>query len=152
MGHNFGLWHSHSLDCGATTLGSSCNRSEYGDVFDTMGSSSVHYNAFQKERLGWLNYNQSSAIATVESGSTTVTLTPYSAADSGIKALKVLKGMDAATGEKNWYYVEFRQPLVDFQFGFDAVEHFQRRRFRCADQRDEFTMSVKHRPNCGCFC
>lgn len=115
MGHNLGLWHSHSLDCGAATLGSSCNRSEYGDGFDTMGGGVVHYNAFQKERLGWLNYNQSPAIATVESGSTTVTLAPYAAAGSGIKALKVLKGVDATTGQKSWYYVEFRQPL-----GFDS--------------------------------
>ncbi|WP_189373780.1 Ig-like domain-containing protein [Vogesella alkaliphila] len=115
MGHNLGLWHSHSLDCGATTLGSSCNRSEYGDAFDTMGNGGVHYNAFQKERLGWLNYNTSPAIATVESGSTTVTLAPYAAAGSGTKALKVLKGVDATTGQKSWYYVEFRQPL-----GFDS--------------------------------
>lgn len=115
MGHNFGLWHSHSLDCGASTLGSSCNRSEYGDAFDTMGNGGVHYNAFQKERLGWLNYNLSPAIATVESGSTTVTLAPYAAADNGIKALKVLKGVDATTGQKSWYYVEFRQPQ-----GFDS--------------------------------
>lgn len=115
MGHNLGLWHSHSLDCGATTLGSSCSRSEYGDAFDTMGNGGVHYNAFQKERLGWLNYNLSPAIATVESGSTTVTLAPYAAAGSGIKAVKVLKGVDATTGQKSWYYVEFRQPL-----GFDS--------------------------------
>ncbi|MBI3145179.1 MAG: peptidase M11, partial [Pseudogulbenkiania sp.] len=116
MGHNLGLWHSHSLECGATTLGSSCTRSEYGDYFDTMGGGeAVHFNAFQKERLGWLNYGTSPAIATVESGSGTFTLAPYAAAGSGTKAVKVLKSVDPTTGQKSWYYVEFRQPV-----GFDA--------------------------------
>lgn len=116
MGHNLGLWHSHSLECGATTLGSSCTRSEYGDWFDTMGAGeAVHYNAFQKERLGWLNYGVSPPIATVESGSATFTLAPYAAAGTATKAVKVLKSVDPTTGQKNWYYVEFRQPV-----GFDA--------------------------------
>lgn len=116
MGHNFGLWHSHSLECGATTTGSSCTRSEYGDWFDTMGAGeAVHYNAFQKERLGWLNYGASPPIATVESGSGTFTLAPYAASGSGTKAVKVLKSIDPTTGKKSWYYVEFRQPV-----GFDS--------------------------------
>src|SRR5688572_5926721 len=35
MGHNFGLYHSHSLDCGAVSVaGSGCTASDYGDVFD----------------------------------------------------------------------------------------------------------------------
>ncbi|WP_024303657.1 Ig-like domain-containing protein [Pseudogulbenkiania sp. MAI-1] len=115
MGHNLSLWHSHSLDCGTTTLGSSCSRNEYGDPFDTMGNGVVHYNAFQKERLGWLNYGTSPRITTIESSGGTFTLEPYAAASSGTKALKVLKSIDPTTGQKTWYYVEFRQPI-----GFDS--------------------------------
>ena len=37
MGHNFGLYHSHSLDCGTTVIGSNCTANEYGDTVDIMG-------------------------------------------------------------------------------------------------------------------
>src|SRR5262249_15702729 len=59
LGHSLGLWHSHSLSCGTTTICSNGTIVEYGDNIDTMGYAqgpSPHYNAFQKERLGWLNY------------------------------------------------------------------------------------------------
>src|SRR5262249_51103385 len=53
FGHGLGLWHSHSMDCGGTTLGTNCTLYEYGDTVDMMGSSNfAHFNAFQKERLG----------------------------------------------------------------------------------------------------
>src|ERR1019366_8036165 len=61
LGHALGLYHSHSLSCGAVVYASSgCTQYEYGDSYETMGASnfngySMHYNAFQKERLGWLN-------------------------------------------------------------------------------------------------
>jgi hypothetical protein len=62
LGHNFGNYHSHSMACSTPT---SCTSSEYGDDRDMMGSVSGHMNAFQKERLGWLNYGSSPAIRTV---------------------------------------------------------------------------------------
>ncbi|MGE0404754.1 MAG: NEW3 domain-containing protein [Candidatus Korobacteraceae bacterium] len=115
MGHNFGLYHSKSLNCNGSTLGSNCSLSEYGDMFDIMGNTTAsHFNAFQKERLGWLNYGSSLPITTVQT-SGSYTLTPY-ASNSGSKALKILQKTNASTGAKTWYYVEFRQPL-----GFDSV-------------------------------
>jgi hypothetical protein len=55
MGHNFGLQHSHALECGVTTLGSNCQSFEYGDHLDIMGNFTTgHFNAFQKAQLGWL--------------------------------------------------------------------------------------------------
>src|SRR5258708_39878869 len=52
LGHAFGLWHSHLLDCGTTAaICSSGTVVEYGDPFDTMGApqtASPDYNAFQK--------------------------------------------------------------------------------------------------------
>src|SRR5262245_59851339 len=36
MGHNFGLYHSHSLECGDVPVAASCTSSEYGDSLDIM--------------------------------------------------------------------------------------------------------------------
>jgi hypothetical protein len=117
LGHSFGLWHSHSLDCGTSaTICSSGTVVEYGDRLDVMGTSqtaSPDYNAFQKERLGWLNSGALPAITTVTS-SGTYTITSYENG-SGPNALKVLKSTDPTTGSKTWYYLEARQAV-----GFDA--------------------------------
>lgn len=116
MGHNFGLYHAHTLECGSTTLGSTCTTNDYGDTIDTMGLSAAgHFNAFQKERLGWLNYGALPAIATVQANGT-YWLDPY-ASGPGVnsKALKILKSVNATTGVRTWYYVEYRQAL-----GFDS--------------------------------
>ncbi len=118
LGHAFGLWHSHLLDCGTgATIGSNCAINQYGDILDTMGAPqtpSPHYNAFQKERLGWLNYAASPSITTVETAGT-YTVNTYEIAGAGPNALKVLRGTDPATGAKSWYYVEARQAA-----GFDG--------------------------------
>jgi hypothetical protein len=118
LGHAFGIWHSHLLDCGTSaTIGSSCTVSEYGDLLDVMGvpqTASADYNSFQKERLGWLNYGVSPSIQTVQA-SGTYTINTYELSSSGPNALKILKSIDATTGAKTWYYLEARQAL-----GFDA--------------------------------
>jgi hypothetical protein len=115
MGHNFGLYHSHSLDCGSVVLGGTCTASAYGDTIDIMGNpSSGHFTAFQKERLGWLGYGVSPTITTVL-GDGVYTLEPYEAQTAGTKALKILQATDASTGTRTWYYVEYRQAI-----GFDA--------------------------------
>jgi len=112
LGHVLGLYHSHALECGATTLGTTCSVWEYGDVLDIMGNTSAgHFNAFQKGQLGWLGGD----IATV-GVSGVYTLDLYEA-PLGFqpKALKILKSTDSTTGQKTWYYVEFRQAI-----GFDS--------------------------------
>ncbi|MBY4678275.1 Ig-like domain-containing protein [Marinobacterium arenosum] len=115
LGHNFGLGHSHDMNCGSSTLGSSCSVTEYGDFPDTMGAGfNGHFNAFQKDRLGWLGYGSSPQLITVTS-SGNYTLSPYEDQNGNAKALKILKGTDAATGQKTWYYLEYRQPK-----GFDS--------------------------------
>jgi hypothetical protein len=110
MGHNLGLYHSHSLECGAATIAASCNSVDYGDILDVMGSAvpPKHFNAAQKERLGWLGYGASPPITTVQSTGV-YTIDPYESMGSAPKALKVL----SSAGD--WYYVEYRQPI-----GFDA--------------------------------
>lgn len=115
LGHNFGLQHSHSNDCDATPLGPNCTTYDYGDVADAMGStSSGHYNAFQKERLGWLAGGGQPPIA-VATATGSYSIGAFEAVTAEPKALKVLKSTDAATGAKTWYYLEYRRPI-----GFDA--------------------------------
>jgi hypothetical protein len=122
MGHNLGLHHSHSWVCNdtgdtsGTTSGPNCFSLEYGDGVDIMGWSheGAHYNAFMKEFLGWLNKGVSPPITTVQTSGTYV-LDPYELIGSNPKALKILKGIDAVTGKKVWYYVEYRQVA-----GFDS--------------------------------
>jgi gametolysin peptidase M11 len=117
LGHAFGLWHSHLLDCGTSaTIGSNCTVWDYGDIIDTMGASqdaSPQYNSFQKERLGWLNYGTSPSITTVTAPGT-YAIDAYELG-AGPNALKILKSIDPVTGAKTWYYVEARQAV-----GFDA--------------------------------
>ncbi|WP_332821922.1 Ig-like domain-containing protein [Pseudomonas sp.] len=112
MGHNLGLHHAHALDCGDTTLGSSCTSQEYGDTLDIMGYSGTvgHFNGFNKERLGWL---ASSNIINVASGGSFY-LKPASTQTNSGKVLKIANGLDSS-GQPRYYYVEYRQPT-----GFDA--------------------------------
>ena len=114
LGHNFGLYHARSLDCGDTVLGASCTSDTYGDTFDVMGKSALHFNAFNKERLGWLNYGTQPEIVTV-AASGSYWLDAYESGNGMVKALKILKSVDPATGKQTWYYVEARQAI-----GFDA--------------------------------
>jgi M6 family metalloprotease-like protein len=118
LGHAFGLWHSHLLSCGTSAVICSNGTSlEYGDPVDVMGTpqdATPHYNAFQKERLGWLNYGSSPSIQTVTS-SGTYTIYPYELAGSGPNALKILQSTNSTTGAKTSYYLESRQAI-----GLDA--------------------------------
>ena len=115
LGHNLGLRHAHSQECGASTVGGSCTASEYGDLVDTMGWGLYgHFSAYQKETLGWLNYGGMPSITTVQA-SGSYNIVPYVGSAGGARALKILRGTDPGTGEKVWYYLS-RQPT-----GYDNV-------------------------------
>jgi NPCBM-associated, NEW3 domain of alpha-galactosidase/Gametolysin peptidase M11 len=117
LGHALGLYHSHGLSCGSAVYASSgCTQYEYGDSYETMGASnfngySMDYNAFQKERLGWLNYSAQPPIISVSS-SGSYTLAPYETQDTNPKALQIPQSTSAGT----YYYVESRQAI-----GFDSI-------------------------------
>jgi hypothetical protein len=118
LGHALGLYHSHSLDCGTAAIAATgCTKSDYGDVFDVMGTASFHYNAYQKERLGWLNAGVSPPLTTVvaNTGSANYAMAPLeSARDTTARALKIPRA--AACGSASDYlYVETRRAV-----GFDA--------------------------------
>ena len=71
FGHTLGLYHSHALNCHPSVVTPPCSIVEYGDTTDTMGGGSGHYNAFQKQRLGWLDYNLSPPITTCRAAAPT---------------------------------------------------------------------------------
>lgn len=111
MGHNFGLYHSKSLDCGSQVIGavgSGCTSSEYGDIFDIMGRSTNHFNSFQKEQIGWLNYGSSPPISTVQA-SGNYWIDAYETPGSSTKAIRILKSTDPKSGVKTYYYLEARR-------------------------------------------
>lgn len=116
LGHNFGLSHSKSLDCGAAVIGDNCTSAEYGDNFDLMGGAAqAHYNLYQKELLGWINYGPSPTLQTV-AASGNYWIDPYETASGGYKGLKILKSTDQTTGLRTWYYIEKRSAS-----GFDGT-------------------------------
>jgi hypothetical protein len=110
MGHNFGLYHAHTDDCGAAVLCSSGTMSEYGDWIDVMGNPSYtqdgHFDSFHKEQLGWLGSGTQPPITTVTSSGSYI-LSPYETPDSNPKAIKILQSSNS-NGD-NYYYIEYRQ-------------------------------------------
>lgn len=114
LGHNLGLYHSHSLACpGQPWAVSGCTSSDYGDIADIMGSSSNHFNAYQKERLGWLRNPAISASAAsppiqAVTASGVYTLDAYAAQTNTVKGLKIAR-------PDGVLYLEYRQA-----FGFDS--------------------------------
>ena len=107
LGHNFGLLHAASLDCGANVIGGTCTSSEYGDPFNTMGNQrAMHFAAAQKSLLGWI---PSTTVATHKSGNGTYALTPIETPGGAKYAIKV------PAGPNRTYWIEYRQPL-----GFDS--------------------------------
>lgn len=111
LGHNFGIYHSRLLICPGSPNTGNCTRQEYGDGTDIMGAARTsHFNAHQKDRLGWLNYEVSPPITTVTS-SGTYQIDAYETKNNNPKALRILK----RAGSTDYYYLEFRQGI-----GYDA--------------------------------
>ena len=108
LGHNFGLWHSGSVGCGAQVLGGSCGVSEYGDPFDVMGNiRQMHFNTKQKSVLNWI---PSTSVKIHTSGTQTYQLSPLETGSQSTYAVKIPTSSTTRT-----YWVEFRQPI-----GFDS--------------------------------
>jgi hypothetical protein len=110
VGHNLGLWHSHSLRCtdgsGQVPYGPTCDPfDEYGDLFDAMGHGFFgvgHFNAAQKNRLGWISGRYLEASTPLRSR-VRVNLSPLETSD-GMKALAIRAG-----GTTFW--VEYREAV-----------------------------------------
>ncbi|HEY9586097.1 MAG TPA: Ig-like domain-containing protein [Candidatus Paceibacterota bacterium] len=116
LGHNFGAHHARSYSCTdpagrRVAISDTCTASEYGDIFDIMGSGLNHQmNNFLRGRLGWFaDYNTQDVLA-----SGTYTISPIEQLSSGVQALRIPKDKTYSGNILNYYYLEFRQP-----FGFD---------------------------------
>lgn len=111
LGHNFGVYHAHSWDCGATPIApSGCTRSEYGDRFDTMGNSRAgHFNAHFKDTFGWL---PAGTVRNHGGGTATYTIGALEAPGQSAYAVRIPTTMSGRT-----YWIEWRN-----RTGFDAGE------------------------------
>lgn len=108
MGHSLGTLHANGWDCKDQVLYGECMHIEYGNFFDTMGYGldSLHFNAFYKELLGWMDLSSSLLIST----SGAYTINPLEL-DSGTKFAKIqLKDSTLIP-----FYLEYRKGI-----GFDA--------------------------------
>jgi hypothetical protein len=118
-GHNFGMQHSSSMDCGSVPFPDvpegNCTHSEYGDRFDPMGGGCKHMNAWQKTYNGWL---QGCNMVRVRS-SGTFTLVPIELGCDGAQVLQIPMpktrmfmrsggGGSATNDALNFYYLELR--------------------------------------------
>ena len=111
LGHNFGVLHAHSWDCGAVPIApSGCTRGEYGDRFDVMGNSRAgHFNAHFKDTFGWL---PAGSVRVHGGGSATYTIGALEAPGQAAYAVRIPTTMSGRT-----YWVEWRD-----RSGFDAPE------------------------------
>ncbi|MDD5356571.1 MAG: PKD domain-containing protein [Candidatus Pacebacteria bacterium] len=104
FGHNYGLFHANTwVTTDGTTLGAGANQ-EYGDLFDSMSSSSLggYFNAFEKYWLQWLPPANTTSVTT--SGTYAVSSFDQPAFSAGLKyALKITKDTDRD------YWIGFRQ-------------------------------------------
>ncbi len=108
LGHSLGVLHANGWDCKDQSLSHDCTHIEYGNLFDTMGtgSHSLHFNAFYKELLGWIN--PSSALLINTSGN--YTINPLET-DSETKLAKIqIPGLNTIP-----FYLEYRKAI-----GFDS--------------------------------
>lgn len=109
MGHNLGLFHAKGLDCGEVSYSTNCSMIEYGNDFDTMGGgfSSRHFNAYYKDKLGWMPAQNT--ISITQSGR--YTIHPLETRDQNQNNFAKIK----IPGSSDAYYLEFRRGL-----GFDG--------------------------------
>lgn len=108
FGHNLGVHHASSVNCGYSPIASSgCFVNEYGDPFDIMGNySQGHMNAAHKEHLGFFN---PSNIQTITSNGTYV-IEPIETPSNNLKALKIPRG------DNDYLFIEYRQSI-----GYDSL-------------------------------
>lgn len=120
LGHNFGAYHSHSESCDTVSGTLQCAKDEYGDPYDVMGNpdsvlagpSAGQMNAFQKRRLGWLDYKSAPKTQTIVA-SGRWTLSAYDSPHGNLKALFWQEPALACAPEcgSRGYYVEYRPSI-----------------------------------------
>ncbi len=122
LGHGFGLEHARLADYGNEPLGPAGQTPapwdaihEYGDYFSNMGRQSAHWAAPQKALLGWLQAGTNIQTVTIAGN---FNLPAYELPGSG-QVLRVSRG----TGNDDWLWLEFRQPLGTFDATLPAAAY-----------------------------
>ena len=117
LGHNLGLPHSSSWECGDTTLqgATPCTRGEYGDPNDVMGVRRLHhYHGYNKYRIGWMSPDK---VATVSAtGQRDIDLTSSERVVPGATQLIMVPLPDGSA-----YAVERRELSGQFDQGPDLA-------------------------------
>lgn len=120
MGHNLSMGHAGSRDHGNDVIGPinvAGTRSEYGDLFGTMGSWNFgYYNASHSvNQLDWLS---SANYQTVTSGGS-YSVQAFDTRPAGLKALRVRRG---SSTDNSWLWLEYypRNPIYLDQLGSQA--------------------------------
>ena len=136
LGHNFGLLHAGSLRCTGMAIGcgTAASVAEYGDPFSSMGNSSNtgHFNATQKDILGWTTPSQTK---THTSGTATYTLSPIETGGLATYAVRV-----PTTNANRTYWIEYRQPVGVFDHSSS------RRPIRTPERRSASSIRSKRVP------
>ena len=106
LGHNLGLRHAGSYDCGNVTLSANCTLDEYGDFFDVMGAyGSRHNSGWNLARLGLL---AASNVQTL-TASGTYAMHDALAPTSEATTLRIPRTRSASGAVLDWYYLEIRK-------------------------------------------
>lgn len=108
-GHNLGVWHANSLDCGTSAINSGvCYSTEYGDPSDVMGSSSGfgHPNGVHKDALQWFSGSKAQTVSTTGA----YTLNAYETSADNTKILRIPRTRNSAGVVNGYYYLEYRKP------------------------------------------
>ena len=111
LGHNLGIMHSNSMECGGRSMyGKGCVHLEYGNEFDAMGvgAGGLHYNAAQKQFLGWLDDSQMQIVTTPG----IYTLSALEMQGEGTKLVRIKSQLR----ERYPLFLEYRKPI-----GFDSA-------------------------------
>ncbi|MCC7368590.1 MAG: hypothetical protein IT306_09215 [Chloroflexi bacterium] len=110
-GHNIGVWHANSLDCGTSGIGTGiCYSTEYGDPADVMGNAGGygHPNGVHKDALAWLNGGRSQTVTT--NGS--YQLNAYEDGTANVKVLRIPRTRSSGGTVNGYYYLEYRKPTA----------------------------------------
>lgn len=120
LGHNLGLLHANIILCPNGPIGSfinnlsGCERFEYGDYLDLMGSwgnrNLNHFTATHKASIGWFDRNQ--VVQVTQSGTYTITALEANSPDTKVLSISIPNSNDQFNREV--YYLDYRQPV-----GFD---------------------------------
>ncbi|HYE07607.1 MAG TPA: PA14 domain-containing protein [Planctomycetota bacterium] len=98
LGHNYGLWHANAWRPTDGTPNNAGYHEEYGEPFDTMGTNGSperHFNAYEKNVLGWLSDARVQTVTT----SGTYRILPHDTTSSGIGAIRIRE----STGNDYWF-------------------------------------------------